>query len=126
MRVLVATFEKSLANFAPLFRGRPSEKDHFRGSFDSIIFYFSGTAGDSLDYHRAQAFTTKDRDNDKWSDNCALSYKGGWWYNSCHYSNLNGLYLNGQNSAEGMDWRTWKGSHYSVKRSEMKIRPRDF
>jgi len=87
---------------------------------------YSGTAGDSLSYHRGQAFTTKDRDNDKWSKHCALKYKGSWWYNACHYSNLNGLYLNGQSSPQGMDWRTWKGSHYSVKRSEMKIRPTDF
>ena len=91
-----------------------------------IFFLLIGTAGDSLSYHRGMPFSTKDRDNDKYSGNCALNYKGAWWYNGCHYSNLNGLYLNGKNDPKGMDWRLWKNTNYSVKRSEMKIRPKDF
>ena len=88
---------------------------------------FSGTAGDSLDHHRGSAFSTKDRDNDANSaGSCALIYKGAWWYNNCHVSNLNGLYLNGKISAQGMVWYDWKNSYYSVKKSEMKIRPKDF
>ena len=74
------------------------------------------------------AFTTKDRDNDKGSGhNCALDYKGAWWYNRCYHSNLNGLYLHGKSSAKGMVWFHWKKNWgYSVKRSEMKILPKDF
>ena len=90
------------------------------------VCFFSGTAGDSLSYHRGSAFTTKDRDNDADSSNCALSYKGGWWYNNCYHANLNGLYLNGKTDTKGMVWYHWKNSHYSVKRSEMKIRSKDF
>ena len=46
------------------------------------VCFFSGTTGDSLSYHRGSAFTTKDRDYDANSSNCALDYKGGWWYNN--------------------------------------------
>jgi len=97
-----------------------------RAKYQLNLGSYSGTAGDSLGYHRGLQFTTKDRDNDKASLNCAVHNKGAWWYNVCHYSNLNGLYLNGKSSHQGVDWRTWKGSHFSVKRSEMKIRPKNF
>ena len=86
---------------------------------------FLGTAGDSLSDHRGMAFSTKDRDNDKVGANCATKYKGAWWYKTCHYSNLNGRYLKGKHSsyADGVNWYHWKGHHYSVKRTEMKIKP---
>ena len=90
---------------------------------------FSGTAGDSLSYHRGQAFTTKDQDNDSSSTNCAVYYKGAWWFASgCHTSDLNGLYHHGKHSsyADGVNWYHWKGYKYSVKRAEMKIRPVKF
>lgn len=87
--------------------------------------YFSGTAGDSLGRHRGYGFTTKDRDNDSWNQNCASRYKGAWWYSDCIISSLNGVYLHGKHSKswEGMVWVSWKGANYSVKRAEMKIRP---
>ena len=86
---------------------------------------FAGTAGDSLSYHRGMAFTTKDKSSGR---NCAVVYKGAWWYKSCHKSNLNGLYHHGQHSsfADGVNWKSWKGYHYSAKRAEMKIRPVGF
>ena len=95
---------------------------------NSLFPLFVGTASDALGYHRGMSFTTKDRDNDKSSSNCALSYKGAWWYNNCHHSNLNGLYLNGnKGDCKGMRWLNWpKGGCYSVKKTEMKIRPKDF
>jgi len=86
---------------------------------------YSGTAGDSLNGHRDRPFSTKDRDNDNTSRNCATLYKGAWWYNSCHHSNLNGLYHKGKHSSygDGVNWYHWKGDYYSAKRAEMKIKP---
>ena len=50
-------------------------------------------------------------DNDKYSANCALKTgvcnRGGWWFNRCTRSNLNGLnYANGTASFE------WTGIYF--------------
>ncbi|KAH8386032.1 hypothetical protein KR200_008670, partial [Drosophila serrata] len=45
----------------------------------------SGTAGDSLIYHKGEAFSTFDRDNDAHRKrNCAQYCLGAWWFKSCH------------------------------------------
>ena len=90
-----------------------------------VVVVFEGTAGDSLGHHRGYPFTTKDRDNDSSGSNCAVQFKGAGWYYNCYQCNLNGLYLHGKVNCQGMAWNSWK-SCYSVKRSEMKIRPKDF
>ena len=42
-------------------------------------------------------------------------------------SNLNGIYRHEEDlTADGVDWISWKGRNYSLKRAEMKIRPVDF
>ena len=45
---------------------------------------------DFMAYHNSMYFTTKDRDNDRAGSNCAVTYKGGWWYHNCEYTNPNG------------------------------------
>ncbi|XP_071946050.1 angiopoietin-related protein 2-like [Antedon mediterranea] len=84
---------------------------------------YTGTAGDSLTYHNGQQFSTYDRDNDKYSINCAESWKGAWWYYACAYSNLNGLYLTpGSSSYTGIFWYHFKGTSYSLKKTVMMVK----
>uniref|UniRef100_A0A8C4TNA2 Ficolin-2-like n=1 Tax=Erpetoichthys calabaricus TaxID=27687 RepID=A0A8C4TNA2_ERPCA len=87
--------------------------------------FVDGTAGDSLTYHKNMNFSTKDQDNDQSSTDCSHVYKGAWWYNDCHFSNLNGVYLRGEHAsfADGVDWKTGKGYNYSYKYTAMKFRP---
>ncbi|XP_071487668.1 ficolin-2-like [Diadema antillarum] len=89
-------------------------------------FKANGTAGDSLSYHQSMPFTTYDRDNDLAKANCGEVYPGGWWYNSCLYSNLNGRYLGPDNEefARGVTWYEFGGFYRSLKFSEIKVRPR--
>ena len=94
---------------------------------ENLIIFYENTflAGDSLNYHNNQQFSTKDRDNDKWSDGqCAQDHHGAWWYRHCHISNLNGEYLrNGVlNNRRGVTWNHWKNNYYSMKQAEMKIK----
>ncbi|XP_026050894.1 tenascin-R [Carassius auratus] len=83
---------------------------------------YNGTAGDSLSYHQSRPFSTKDKDNDIAVTNCAMSYKGAWWYKNCHRANLNGKYGESRHS-QGINWYHWKGHEFSIPFVEMKMRP---
>ena len=76
---------------------------------------YNGTArGDSLAfYHSGYQFSTHDQDNDVWSRNCALIWKGGWWYHNCWHSNLNGRYT---------DLTRWHFIYNSLKMTAMMLR----
>ncbi|XP_063792330.1 ficolin-1-A-like [Pseudophryne corroboree] len=89
------------------------------------INFVAGSAGDSFSKHKNFQFSTKDRDNDADKSSCAEWHKGGWWYEKCYWSNLNGLYLKGNISTKqgGIKWNSGRGSSYSYKLAEMKIRP---
>ncbi|KAL9967651.1 hypothetical protein ACROYT_G025931 [Oculina patagonica] len=85
---------------------------------------YSGTAGDSfIVENNNMAFSTKDRDNDRWSStNCAVPLAGVWWYKSCEYSNLNGQYLEDKREERGARWDDFRDV-LSLKFTEMKLRP---
>ena len=90
-----------------------------------------GAAGDSMTRAgstnlNGRPFSTHDRDNDASSGgNCAAGNRGGWWYNNCHYSNLNGLYLDGQSNSAGVTWRYFNAtapSWLTLRYSDMKLK----
>ncbi|XP_006264899.1 ficolin-2 isoform X1 [Alligator mississippiensis] len=85
----------------------------------------AGNAGDSLSYHNNSKFSTHNQNNDPVSyKNCAETFQGGWWFNNCHFSHLNGRYLQGYQieSGNGVVWNQGIGNEYSYKFSEMKFR----
>ncbi|XP_032421702.1 tenascin-R isoform X2 [Xiphophorus hellerii] len=96
-----------------------------RNLYKLRIGEYNGTAGDSFSYHQGRPFSTKDRDNDIAVTNCALSYKGAWWYKNCHRANLNGKYGESRHS-QGINWYHWKGHEFSIPFVEMKMRPFNF
>ena len=79
-----------------------------------------------MSFSNNQQFSTKDRDNDVHdSIHCAQHHDSGWWYKNCMRAHLNGQYLGGATEIawDGIVWTTWKGSKYSLKTVEMKMRP---
>ncbi|XP_066296744.1 angiopoietin-related protein 7-like [Branchiostoma lanceolatum] len=89
---------------------------------------YSGNTRDSMANNNGQRFSTMDRDNDAHSVHCSQRYgQGGWWFESCSHSNLNGRYLGNCGSscpsAQGVMWFDWGGWSYSLKSVSMKIRP---
>jgi ficolin len=120
LRVDLADFEggKRYANYST-FRVLDSSR-----KYTLIIGGYSGNATNGMARQNGMNFTTFDEDNDGGQGNCAIAYKGAWWYNHCHDSNLNGRYLSGHHTspADGVNWHYWKGYHYSLKITEMKLR----
>uniref|UniRef100_A0ABM5ERH0 Angiopoietin-2-like n=1 Tax=Pogona vitticeps TaxID=103695 RepID=A0ABM5ERH0_9SAUR len=91
---------------------------------------FSGTAGrmSSLSPSGTE-FSTKDVDNDRCGCKCAQMAGGGWWFDACGPSNLNGIYYPPSpavNRYNGIKWHYWKGPSHSLRRTVMMIRPVDF
>ena len=92
-------------------------------NYQLSISGYNGTASkDPLTTHNLNGmqFTTKDRDNDKWSRNCAIHYvgnAGGWWYNACSFLQANHV----PKYRYGIHDGAWK----ALSSIEMKIRPKE-
>lgn len=116
-----------------------SERTRYRLSVGG----YSGTAGDALHFskkydHNNRAFTTSDRDNDRYpSGNCGVYYGSGWWFDACMAANLNGRYYVGRYKGvrNGIYWGTWHNIsaeyyptnyRHTFKTVSMMIRPRGF
>ncbi|XP_077185864.1 angiopoietin-related protein 6 [Paroedura picta] len=88
---------------------------------------YQGSAGDSFSWHNGRQFSTLDRDHDAYSGNCAHYQKGGWWYNMCAHSNLNGIWYKGghyrSRYQDGVYWAEFRGGAYSLRKVAMMVRP---
>nr|XP_049605018.1 microfibril-associated glycoprotein 4-like [Syngnathus scovelli] len=128
LRIDFAAFDgrKYYARYDDFSVGRNS-RDPEKDGYPLLVSGYSGDAGDRLSQHSEMKFTTKDRDQDTWNNgNCANKWNGAWWYEECHWSNLNGLYK-ATGTCEGANavWLYLGGPKYTCLRFvEMKIRPR--
>ncbi|KAI4828546.1 hypothetical protein CgunFtcFv8_027117 [Champsocephalus gunnari] len=99
------------------------------GGYRLRLGTYQGNAGDSFSSHNGKQFTTLDRDKDAFSGNCAHFHKGGWWYNSCGQTNLNGVWYSGgvyrSKFQDGIFWADYGGGFYSLKSVRLMIRPID-
>ncbi|XP_023563678.1 angiopoietin-4 [Octodon degus] len=72
------------------------------------------------------SFSTRDADHDNCGCNCAAIMSGGWWFDACGGSNLNGIYYPaGQHlhKMNGIRWNFFRGTTYSLRASRMMMRP---
>ncbi|XP_029992638.1 mucin-5AC-like isoform X5 [Sphaeramia orbicularis] len=125
-----------------------AEYEHFKVASERMRFRltvsgYSGTAGDALRFskrydHNNRAFTTPDRDHDRYpSGNCGAYYSSGWWFDACMAANLNGKYYSGRYKGvrDGIFWGTWHNisteyyptnERQSFRSVRMMIRPKGF
>ena len=84
---------------------------------DPFLSHLTPTShGDALN---TMKFTTRDKDNDRWSSgNCAIPTNGGWWYNRCTYTNPNNQYNNKYGMLLNDQWHV-------LPFIEIKIRPKN-
>uniref|UniRef100_A0A8C5GAD2 Fibrinogen C-terminal domain-containing protein n=1 Tax=Gouania willdenowi TaxID=441366 RepID=A0A8C5GAD2_GOUWI len=92
--------------------------------FPLHVSAYSGDAGDALAPHTGRKFSTYDRDNDRWGQNCAATHGAGWWYDNCQHANAN---ANDKERGGGAAvWTTLEPKNKSVKRVRMFVRPSTF
>ena len=90
-----------------------SEENKYKLTIDG---YETSDGSDSMSDCNGMFFTTKDRDNDVHTDNCASISNGGWWHKSCANAYLTGTYDSSEPEFR-LRWDTW-----TLTNAEMKIR----
>jgi hypothetical protein len=58
--------------------------------------------------------------DDRTVSGCTTDYPGGWWFENCLDSNLNGAFTSSTNNETTVFWRTIKTK---IVKTEMKIQP---
>ncbi|XP_078313410.1 ryncolin-1-like isoform X1 [Crassostrea virginica] len=111
--------EKGYAEYSTFAVGNESSKYRLN------VSGYKGKISDSLVYHSGMKFSTPDQDNDSYSGgSCSQITHGAWWYNNCHYSNLNGKYMDtATNDKKSNTWYHWKNNLESLQTTRMMIRP---
>ncbi|NXJ89755.1 ANGP4 protein, partial [Corythaixoides concolor] len=103
-----------------------SERQLYRLSLQD----YSGTAGQQSGMAlQGTHFSTRDADNDNCLCKCAQMLSGGWWFDACGLSNLNGIYYPARHNIRklnGIRWHHFQGPSYSLKGTRMLIRPASF
>ncbi|NXI51983.1 ANGP4 protein, partial [Chloroceryle aenea] len=91
---------------------------------------YSGTAGQQSGLAlQGTRFSTRDADNDNCLCKCAQMLSGGWWFDACGLSNLNGISYPARHNIRklnGIRWHHFQGPSYSLKGTRMLIRPASF
>ena len=87
-----------------------------------------GSGWDAMEFSNGQQFSTYDKDNDNNSGSCSFIFQGGWWYDNCYTSNLNGPHTApstpGVDSAAKLIWYDGSDNRH-VSSVEMKIRAKE-
>ncbi|VDI34111.1 angiopoietin 4 [Mytilus galloprovincialis] len=96
------------------------KNDNYRLHFSE----YSGSAGNSLFIQEGYQFSTLDTDNDGSDGSCNPKYhKGGFWFNDCGSSDLNGYYYpSGIISDDSCHWWTFTEYRESLKTIYMMVR----
>ncbi|KAM3875775.1 angiopoietin-related protein 3 [Diretmus argenteus] len=98
------------------------------GPSTHYTLHLTGEVPNAMANLTGMSFSTKDKDNDKHQDKCARNRTGGWWFNACEETNLNGRYLWLRERGrflgrKGIHWKPGTGSSYSLKTTKIFIRP---
>ena len=86
------------------------------------MFSIAGIAYDVLDFvhpgilkrHNGMKFSTLDADYDTHPGQCAFTYGGGWWYNTCGVFNAHGTVPSFYSPPDG-NWYVMLNTHMMIK-----------